>query len=121
MCSGAEMEDDDVEDDDTSKSLKRMITYFQTLLGRKNTIKDKVTNIKVHNVQVTDLQSLMASQPLVLQKLVCLFGYLFMEARSNVDDVAHQIRKLHDDNVMDNHSTASATKFSVKYRKGTEE
>ena len=72
------MEDDDVDDDDSNKSLKRIIADFQTMMGRKNTTKDNVTNIKVHDAQVTALQSLMAPQALVLQKWVCLFGHLCM-------------------------------------------
>ena len=76
--SGAGTEDDDIDDDDTNKSLKRMVTDFQTLLGIKNITKDKVTNVKVHDVQVTALQCLMVLQPLVLQKWVHLFGHLYM-------------------------------------------
>ena len=44
-----------------------------------------------------------------------------MDAQSNVDDVAHQIRKLNDDKVRKNHSTVGATKFRVQFRKCTEE
>ena len=62
------MEVCNVDDDDTNKSLKLMIEDFQTLLGRKNITKYNVTNAKVHNVQVTALQSMMAPQLLVLKK-----------------------------------------------------
>ena len=78
--SGAGIEDDDIDDENTSKHLERMITYFQTLIGRKNMIKDNVTNIKVNTVQVTALQSFMVPQLFVLQKWICLFVHLFMEA-----------------------------------------
>ena len=40
--------------------MKRMIADFQILTGRKNITKDNITNIKVHDVQVKALQSLMA-------------------------------------------------------------
>ena len=56
-------------------------------------------NIRVSNTQVTALQSIMESQSLVLQKWACHHGHLLMEKRSNVDDVAFQIKKLHDDDV----------------------
>ena len=68
VSSGAGKNDDNVDDDDTNKSLKRMVVDFQTLLSRKNVMKDDVTNIKVNDVQVTALQALMELQPLVLQK-----------------------------------------------------
>ena len=75
---GAGMEDDAVDNNDTNNSLKRMIADFQTLLSRKNIKKDSVTNVKVHNVQVTAFQSMISSQPLLLQKWVCLLGHLRM-------------------------------------------
>ena len=83
--------------------------------------KDNVIDIKVYNVQVATLQSLMAPHPLVLQKWVCLFDYSCTEARSNADDVACQIKKSHDDNVKNKNSSVGATKFRVQFRKGTEE
>ena len=121
VSSGAGTCDDDIDDDGTNKYLKRIITNFQTLMGRGNITKDKNTNFKVNEVQVTTLQALMVPQPLLLQKWMRSFGYLCMEARSNVDDVAHQIRKLHDDDVRNKHSTAGATKFRVQFRKGAED
>ena len=68
VSSGAGTGDYDIDDDYTNKSLKRMITDFQTLMGRKNVTKDNFTNIKVRDVQVADLQYLMALQSLALQK-----------------------------------------------------
>ena len=62
----------------------------------------------------------MAPQPLALQKGGCLSGHLCIEAQSNVDDVACQIRKLHDDDIRNKHSTAGTTKFRVKLCKGAE-
>ena len=88
-----------------------MIEDFQTLLGKKNITKDNVTSIKVRNDQFAALQSMIAPQPFVLQKWVCLFGHLCMEARSNVDNVAHRIRKSHDEDV----------KNKVEFCKGTED
>ena len=44
-----------------------------------------------------------------------------MEARSNVDDIVHQIRKFHHDDVRKKYSTAGATRFRVRLRKGAEE
>ena len=115
------MEDDDIDDENRSKSLNRMIADFQTLISKKDMSKDNVIDIKVYNVQVATLQSLMAPHPLVLQKWVCLFDYSCTEARSNADAVACQIRKSHDDNVKNKNSSVGATKFRVRFRKGTEE
>ena len=44
-----------------------------------------------------------------------------MEARSNVDDVAFKIKKLHDDDAKNKNSSTGTTKFRVQFRKGTEE
>ena len=44
-----------------------------------------------------------------------------MDSRLNADDVACQIRKVHDDDVKNKHLTECTTKFRVQYRKGTEE
>ena len=80
MSSCAGKENGDIDDDNINNYLKRMITDFQILMGRKSITKDNITNIKVNNVQVTNLEYLMAPQPLVLQKWTHLFGHLCMEA-----------------------------------------
>ena len=98
-----------------------MIADFQTLSIKKELSKDNVTSIRGNNVQVTALQSMMEPQLLVLQKWACFYGHLLMEARSNADDFAFQIRKLHDDDVKNKNSTMVTTKFRVQFRKGTEE
>ena len=55
FSSGTGIEDNDVDDENTSKYLKRMIADFQTLMSKKDMSKDKVTSIKVKNVQVKAL------------------------------------------------------------------
>ena len=99
ISSAVGAEEDDVDDENTTKYLKRMIAYFQTLSSKKELSKENVTSIRVYNAQVTALQSMMEPQPLVLQKWECYCGHLLIEARSNIDDVAFKIVKLHDDDV----------------------
>ena len=113
---------DDDDDNDETRSLERSVTKFRTLLGKKGLTKDNVTKMQVNDVQVTALQAMMASQPLHLHEWVHLYGHRIMEARSNVDEIAHLIRKLHDSDAKQNYpSTDGTTKFKVQFRKGTEE
>ena len=64
----------------------------------------------------------MVSQTLALQKWACLYGHRLMEGRCDVDEIVHQIRKLHDNDVMRNYLSMDGTsKFEVQFRKGTEE
>ncbi len=67
VSSGSGTDVDNVDDDNTNKSLNLMITDFETLMSKKNMMKDNVTNIKVNNIQVATLQSLMAPQSLVMK------------------------------------------------------
>ena len=90
-------------------------------MNKKEMKNDNVTSIKVNNIQVASLQSLMTPLPILFQKWVHLFCHLHMEERSNADDVACQIRKSHDDDVKNKYSTAGITKFRVQFLKGTEE
>ena len=55
VSSGVGTDDDYIDDSHTNQSLKRMIAELQTLMGRNNITKDKVTNVKVNNVQVAAL------------------------------------------------------------------
>ena len=121
VSSGAVTEEDDVDDENATKSLTQMIADFQTLSIKKELSKDDVISIRVNDVQVTTLQSMMESQPLVLQQWAHYYGHLLMEARSNVDGVAVKIKKLHDDDVKNKNSSTGTTKFRAQFRKGTEE
>ena len=60
--------------------------------------------MKVSNAQVASLKSFMAQKLLVLKKWVNLFRIFLIEARSNVDDVPCNIRKLHVDDAKDTHT-----------------
>ena len=97
--SAAGTEECDIDDENTTKFLMQMITDFQALWIKKDLTKDNVTNIRVNNTQITALQSMIEPHTLVLQKWVCCHGHELIEARSNADDVALKIRKLHDGDV----------------------
>ena len=59
MSLGTGIEDND-DDENTSKYLKQMYMDFQRLTSKKYVSKDNVTKMKLKNVQVSALQSLIA-------------------------------------------------------------